>query len=268
MTDVTRVWLLDGLVEVPAGTPVLTADDLGVVRGEAVFETMRVRRGRPCYLEDHLDRLARSADRMGMTVPAGFAELAAAASAGVDDAGLRLTLTKGGVGFAVVFDVAASTVAGRQGVQVVTLPLGIDSGFRVAQPWSLGGVKSTSYAVNMAALRHAESLGADDAIWTSTDGFVLEAPTSTVIALVDGTWASPPPTTGILPGTTLLACQRLTTIEVRPLPVEELRRAAEVALLSSVRGVAPVTRLDDAELSVGPESKALGEAHEAALLLP
>ena len=263
---VTRVWLLSSLSEVPATTPVLTADDLGVVRGESVFETMRVRGGRPCFLDEHLARMARSAARLEMALPDGFDELARRAAEGVDDAGLRLTLTKGGVGFAVVFDVAASTVAGRQGIRVVTLPLGIASGFRAGQPWALGGVKSTSYAVNMAAHRHAEHLGADDAIWTSTDGYVLEAPTSTVIALVDGRFVTPPPETGILPGTTLLACQRLTRIDVQPLTVDALHGAEEVALLSSVRGVAPVVQLDGRDLGVRTETQVLAKAFESSLL--
>lgn len=258
----TRVLLLDGLQEVPPDTPVLRADDLGVVRGEAVFETLRVLDGRPCFLEDHLERMHRSAARLGMEVPSGFAELAAAAAAGADDAGLRLTLTKGGVGFAVLFAVAPETVAGRSGIRVVTLDLGISSAYRAGQPWALGGVKSTSYAVNMAALRHAHDLGADDAVWVSSDGFVLEAPTSTVVAHVDGAWVTPPAETGILPGTTLLAVRRTVEVEQRPLRVEEL--AADVALLSSVRGVAPVTQLDGRALPTD-RARSLQDGYDALL---
>jgi 4-amino-4-deoxychorismate lyase len=259
----TRVVLLDGLREVPPETPVLRADDLGVVRGESVFETMRVIEGRPCFLDDHLQRFARSAGRLDIAFPDGFAELAHKAAAGFSDAGLRLTLTKGGVGFAVCFDVHPDTVRGRQGVTAVTLPLGIAADFRKNNPWTLGGVKSTSYAVNMAALRHAHDEGADDAIWVSTDGYVLEAPTSSVVALVDGVLVSPPTETGILPSTTLQACRRLTEIKEAPLRVEDL--TVEVALLSSVRGVAPVLRLDGRELGAGPVVRELSAAFEAAL---
>lgn len=258
----TRVLLLDGLREVPPDAPVLRADDLGVVRGEAVFETMRVLGGRPRFLPEHLSRMQRSAARLGMTLPDGFEELAAAAAAGADDAGLRLTLTKGGVGFAVLFEVAPETVAGRAGVSVMTLDLGISSDYRAGQPWALGGVKSTSYAVNMAALRHAHDRGEDDVIWVSTDGFVMEAPTSTVVAHVDGAWVTPPFETGILPGTTLLAVQRSTEVRQRPLRVDEL--TGDVALLSSVRGVAPVTRLDGRALPT-EQSLALQAGYEALL---
>ena len=237
----TRVVLLDGLREVAPDAPVLRADDLGVVRGEAVFETLRVVDGRPCFLAEHLDRMARSAERLEIPLADGFAELAQKAAQGAADAGLRLTLTKGGVGFAVLFEVAAETVAQREGIAVVTLPLGVPSDFRRTAPWLLGGVKSTSYAVNMASSRAAHARGADDAIWVSTDGYVLEAPTSTVVALVGGRLVTPPVETGILPGTTLRACRALVDIADAPVRPEELE---EAALLSSVRGVAPVTSLD------------------------
>jgi 4-amino-4-deoxychorismate lyase len=137
--------------------------------------------------------------------------------------------------------------------------------FRSTSPWALGGVKSTSYAVNMATLRHAHELDADDAIWVSTDGWVLEAPTSTVVAVVDGLLMTPPVGTGILAGTTLLACRRLTEILERPLSVEQLARADEVALLSSVRGIAPVVVLDGRELGAGPVVKDLAARFEASL---
>jgi 4-amino-4-deoxychorismate lyase len=258
---VKRVLLLDGLAEVPPGTPVLAADDLGVVRGEAVFETLRVVDGRPCLLAEHLARFARSAAALEIPLPPGFDALARAAAVGVDDAGLRLTMTKGGVGFAVVFDVAPETVAGRAGIRVVTLPLGIAADFRRTAPWLLGGVKSTSYAVNMATQREAHARGADDAIWLSTDGYVLEAPTSTVVALAGGSFVTPPVETGILPGTTLLACRQL--VEIRPAPLR-VGDVEELALLSSVRGVAPVTAVDGRPLPTARVAD-LQRAFEASL---
>ena len=79
--------------------PVIHADDLGLLRGLAVFETIRIYGGRPFALDAHLDRLQRSADRLGLAVPerAAIIELAtdAIAAAGIADGSLRYTLTGG-----------------------------------------------------------------------------------------------------------------------------------------------------------------------------
>ena len=90
------------------------------------------------------------------------------------------------------------------------LDRGYDSDVAERAPWLLLGAKTLSYAVNMAALRYARKHGADDVIFTSSDGRVLEGPTSTVLlAHVEQTKApaahGPPLITpqldsGILPG--------------------------------------------------------------------
>lgn len=266
-----RVLLLDGLLEVDPSTPVLRADDLGVLRGESVFETLRIGNGRPAFLDAHLARLGESARRVDVALPHGWRELAETACAGVDDGVLRLVCSKGSpgggpVGFALVTAVPEETRRGRElGVSAITLALGVAAAQRAEAPWLLGGVKATSYAMNMATLRHAHAEGADDVIWVSTDGQVLEAPTSTVGIVRDGTLVSPPPEVGILPGTTLAAVCDLVPFTQRPVSVDELEAADEVLLLSSVRGVAPVVRLDGADRVVGPVTARLREGYEAAV---
>jgi 4-amino-4-deoxychorismate lyase len=121
----------------------------------------------------------------------------------------------------------------------------------------------------MASLRHAQAEGADDAIWLSTDGEVLEAPTSTVAWVRDGVLVTPPAgEVAVLPGTTVaVALDLLTTpYEVRRGTADELRAADEVLLLSSVRGVAPVVELDGRALGTGPVTAALREAFEVAVV--
>jgi 4-amino-4-deoxychorismate lyase len=263
--------LLEGLADVDPSAPVLRADDLGVLRGESVFETMRIGRGRPYRLAEHLARLARSAERVAIPLPGGWEELAATASQGVEDGVLRLVCSKGApdagpVGFALVTAVPEEAVRGRErGVSAITLTLGVPAAQRQDAPWLLGGVKATSYAVNMATLRHAQAEGADDAIWVSSDGQVLEAPTSAVGVVVEGTLVSPPPRVGILPGTTLAAVADLVPYTSRPVSADELHAADEVLLLSSVRGVAPVVRLDGRDLEVGEVTKRLRAAYEDAV---
>jgi len=266
--------------------PVLRADDLGVLRGESVFETVRIAGGRPAFLDAHLRRLHSSADRLEIALPSGWVELVAFALAHWPDADgiLRLVCSKGPagvgpgavgpgpvgpgpVGFGLLTPMPAETVAARAGVTAITLTLGVPAGLREGAPWLLGGVKSTSYAANMASQRQARDLGADDVVWVSSDGEVLEAPTSTVAWIAAGRLVTPPPSVGILPGTTLQAVLDLQLVDadVRRGTVAELRAAEEVLLLSSGRGIAPVVRLDDVELGVGPVTQRLQDAFEAAV---
>ncbi len=255
---------------VDPGLPLLLADDLGVLRGEGVFETMRLAAGRPAFLDDHLVRLARSAHRLDIALGSGWAALATflAGHWGPEDGVLRLVCTKGGGAYGLATPVPAAALAGREhGVTALTLSLGVAAEARETAPWLLGGVKSTSYAVNMAALRAAQQQGCDDAIFVSSDGEVLEAPTATVCWVREGRIVTPPPAVGILPGTTLGAVQALDRRpwDIRRAPVSELHAADEVLLLSSVRGVAPVVRLDGRDLAIGPVTRELSAGYEAAV---
>ena len=276
MTETVLALLDDPPRLVDPATPVLRAHDLGVARGESVFETLRLAAGRPAFLDLHLARLQRSAERLAIPLPSGWEQLARTAATAYGDADgmLRLTCSKGvpggsPVGFALASAIPAETVRGREhGVRAVTLSLGVPADLRANAPWLLGGVKSTSYAVNMATLRAAEAQGAQDAIWVSSDGQVLEAPTSTVAWVTHGVLVTPPAEeVGTLPGTTAHVALALgpVPVEVRRGTVEELRAADEVLLLSSVRGVAPVIALDGRALGVGPVTAAVREAFEAAV---
>lgn len=240
--------------------PLLRGDDLGVLRGEGVFETALVRGRRAMALDAHLDRLAASAARLELALPARaqWEETVATALSAWDDCDgmLRLVCSKGPdvggapVGYALLTAVPADIEEERRnGVDAVTLTLGVAAGLRSSAPWLLGGVKSTSYAVNMAAIRTARAAGAEDAVLVSADGQVLEGPTSTVVLAVRGTLVTPPLEVGILPGTTAAALFRAAAAagvptETRPVTVEELRGADAAWLASSVRLLVRLRSLD------------------------
>ena len=52
-----RVVAVLGRGVVPADTPVLRADDVGVLRGDGIFESVHIRAGRPWLFDPHLARL-------------------------------------------------------------------------------------------------------------------------------------------------------------------------------------------------------------------
>ncbi|MGH3661057.1 MAG: aminotransferase class IV, partial [Micromonosporaceae bacterium] len=152
----------------------------------------------------------------------------------------------------------------REGVRIATASLGFTAAARDGAPWMLGGVKSLSYAVNMASQRWAAKQGLDDVLWVSADGYALEAPTSTLLWLEGDVLFTVPVTTGILPGTTARhLLDRAPELDwragermVRP---AELQAADGVWLVSSVRGVTAVRELDGTALTVSPQHKALQE---------
>jgi 4-amino-4-deoxychorismate lyase len=245
-----------GLVDPDA--PLLTADDAAIARGMAAFETIRLYDGMPFALEEHLDRIEASAARLGLPTVARSAIEAltgdVVAAAALDEAGLRIYWTGGRGGPASVIvtvtPVPADTESLRvRGLRVVSLELGIDREVRMRSPWLLAGVKSTSYAVHVAALAEAKRRGADDALFLATDGTVLEGATSNVWWMRDDVLRTPSLDTGILAGVT-----RAHLLEVAPhigLRVEEgawgledLVTADEVILSSSVREVIGVIDVD------------------------
>ncbi len=240
--------------------PLVTAEDPGLIRGESVFETVRIGGSRPAFLQRHLARLAVSADRLAMACPEGLPELAACAAEAWDptDGVLRIVCTRGGVSYALVTEMPTRP----DSVEVLTLRLGGEIAER-RQPWQLAGVKSTSYAVNMAAQRFAVAQGAQDAVFVSGDGEVLEGPTSTVRWVTGGMLCSPPPDEiGILPGTTAEVLHSLTASSLRRGTLADLQAADEILMASSIRGVTPVVRLDDRVLPVGPVTASLRVAFE------
>ncbi len=245
---------------VPPDEPVLHADDEALLRGRAAFETARVYGGRPFRLDDHLARLAGSAARIGL--PALDVEACRAlardalAAAGADDAVLRLYWTAGREGteepngLALVSTLPPGLEERRaRGLRVVALRLGIEADVRAVAPWMLGGVKSTSYAVNMAAEAEARRRGADDAVFLASGDVVLEGPVTNVWWRLGLTLYTPALELGILAGVT-----RATMVEeagalgyeVREgvFPLAHLAGAEEAFTSSSVREVMPIVELD------------------------
>lgn len=260
-------------------TPILTADDAALARGLAAFETIRVYAGRIFALDEHLDRLRASAARLGLPdVERSDLERLAAdalAASGLAEAGVRLYWTGGREGagataLATVTPVPPDTETLRaRGLRVATLELGIDRDVRMRAPWLLAGVKSTSYAVHVAAVAEAVRRGADDALLLATDGTVLEGAMSNAWWLRGDVLRTPGLETGILAGVTRAHLLRLAPgagfrVEEGAWPLDEVLGADEVILSSSVREVVGVIDVDGQAIGNGRPGPAAG-ALQAAL---
>lgn len=246
--------------------PHLRLNDLGVLRGDGVFESIGVSHGSPLSLEEHLERLARSAGLLDLPAPdldiwrhAVLAGVAAHES--LAELAVRLVMTRGVAGWPsawVWVEPAEDFGSARtDGVSVITLDRGVRHDAVAHSPWLLLGAKSLSYAVNQAALREAARRGADDVIFLSSDGYVLEGPTSSVILRHGDIVTTPGTDAGVLPGTTqarafAFFAERGIRSGYEQIPQSALATADAVWLVSSIRQAAPVRELDGRETGTDP----------------
>ncbi|PPF25515.1 aminotransferase class IV [Rathayibacter rathayi] len=270
------------LVEIETGVPVLRdpqvplvqVDETGYLRGDGVFETLAVLDGRPRALTEHLQRLADSARAIGLRIPEAALwsraiDLAVTEHDPLDDVTIRMIAAYGsGDGARCTVRAAPtpdSSALRKRGAAVVVLDRGYPSG--PLPPWLLGGVKTTSGAVTRAALREAASRGADDVLWRTSDGLLLEGATSSLVLLC-GTVLSTPSSGSVLAGTTVerilaLGERRGLRSARRDVPVSALVEADSAWLVSSTRRAIPIRSVDGASLAL---DGALTSVFEAGLL--
>ncbi|WP_394162884.1 aminodeoxychorismate lyase [Galactobacter valiniphilus] len=279
-------------VEVDPTRPQLLVTDQAATRGDGVFETLLYRHGRIREEEAHLRRLAGSAAALDLSLPEAAhwrAAMALALGRFHEEAGegaeasIRLTASRGVPGEGGTFWVLVSGVSRSaatahgpaDGLRVVLLDRGYDAAAADRAPWLLAGAKTLSYAINMAAQRWAQSHDADDAIFVTSDGRVLEGPTSSVLIArrtdAGVTLLTPELETGILAGTTQAAAFEVAreagwSLGYGPLTPADLLEADGVWLVSSVRLAAAVTSIDGVSVPCDPElHRVLVEGLDAAL---
>ena len=234
--------ILDGVVMDAAQAQIPVTDE-GLLRGDGVFEVVRLYGGRPFALDEHLARMQRSAERLRLpldseAVRADAAALLAASEP--DDAMLRLLVTRGGRRIGIVEDlpVLPDVVA----LQTITY----------APSRVLDGVKSLSYAANMLASRLAREQGADEALLVTPHGRVLECPTTSLFYVLDGMLCTPPLSERILDSITRRVLFAVTDARERITTRDELASASEAFLASSAREVHPVGAIDGVALARAP----------------
>jgi len=269
-----HVWV-DGQL-LPAAGAHVSAFDRGFQLGDGIFETLRARGGHVAELDEHLARLARSAEGLDIELPAATDEriragirellqvedLAAAAA----DASIRITVTRGaylGRGLLPPSGGATPTIA-IQAWPVVPPPPGhlseglhlVVSAVRRDPESPLATLKTTSRADYVHARLEARRAGADDALFLTTDGHVSEATSANIFAVRDDELATPDLACAILPGTTrgwILGWAPSAGLH----PVEswlttrDLAEADEAFICSSVAGILPVTRFEGRPIGTG-----------------
>jgi branched-chain amino acid aminotransferase len=241
--SVAELASIDGSITATAEARIPVADD-GLLRGDGVFEMIRLYGGRPFTLAEHLDRLERSAAALILPVDRGTLEREISAlldAFGEDDAALRIVLTRGGRRLLLTEPLPEHPEA--LAVATVTYSPSV----------ILTGVKSISYAANMQATRLAQATGADEAVLVRPDGIVLEAPTSALFwASAEGRLRTPALEAGILESITRARIVRELDVEEGEWSADELRGAREAFLASTTREVQAISAVDRQALPEGP----------------
>ncbi len=248
---------VDGKIT-PTSEATLPLPDDGLYRGDGVFEVARLYAGRPFAMDEHWDRLERSAATIDLPVDRAALEAELPpllAEAGEVEANLRVVVTRGGRRILLIEE--PFPYADSASVATVTY-----------QPTViLNRVKSLSYAANMHSTRIAKERGADEAIFVTSDGVVLEAPTSSVFwAGPDGVLKTPSLDNPILDSITRDRVVRGIEVEEGTYDIEDFRAATEAFMASTGREVQPLSAIDGVELNwPGPHTIAAMDAFKTAI---
>lgn len=235
---------VDGLV-MPAAEATVSVMDEGLLRGDGVFEVARVYAGVPYALDEHLERMARSAAglRLPLDAEAFAADAETLLAAGQPDAEgyLRLVATRGGRRILLLEPLKASPDT----LALVSVRFGPS---RV-----LDQIKSLSYAANMLVTRLAAEQGADEALLVTPHGRVLEGPRQSFVCSLDGErLVTPPLTDHVLDSITRRRVLETGLVDERAISADELPFATEAFLAATTREVHPVHAIDGVRLAAAP----------------
>jgi 4-amino-4-deoxychorismate lyase len=259
--------------------PHVSVLDLAATRGDGIFEALGVTAGKPHAIDAHLRRFASSAAKLDLPAPdeGAWRSAITAVIAELDEtpeALVKTVMTRGiegdpdarPTGWVYAWPAADFTAARSTGIAVVTLDRGLRHDVEQTSPWLLAGAKTLSYAVNRAVQREAARRGADDVIFVSSDGFVLEGPNSTVMFRRGNTLLTPGTGLGILEGTTqgdlftwATGIGMQTGFEL--LTPSELVKADALWLVSSGRQAAPIRAIDGIAREIDRELTLQMNAH-------
>lgn len=256
-----RAWINGELMPDP-GAPAVGVTDHGLTVGDGVFEAIKVVAGQPFALTRHLERLGRSASGLGL--PA-VDEAAVRRGVAAVLEGQHLPLGR----IRITYTGGPAPLGSGRGDEPPTLIVVADamgdwppSTAVATVPWprnergALAGLKTTSYAENVVALAHAKKRGASEAIFANLAGHLCEGTGTNVFYVVDGELRTPTLDSGCLAGVTRkLVLEWYGGAEVDE-PIETVRNASEVFLVSTTRDVQAVERWDDRNLPApGPVTR-------------
>ncbi len=241
---------IDGILAPPSRATVPFTDP-GVMLGDGVFETMRVRNGQCIRLHQHKQRLLRGAKLLGLDAESSFDEAKDLLldAAGLDPCTMRITITAGTDGEVRAMGLLRPPLPEGGTVALATADV------RLPTASALQGCKPLSMLPYMQALRQAKAKGAGDALILNDIGQVAEASTSNILAMVDGELHAPGASSGAVDGVVARTVRSIAGHDGiathATLNMDQLRRADAVAISNTTRLLRIVTHIDDKPVS-GP----------------
>ena len=238
----------------------LSINDIAVLRGYSVFESMRTYDRRPFHLNQHLQRLYHSAELIELEIPWPSQFIAAIIRETITrnpykHASIRLLVTGGESEDGI-------TPSGKPILVVMITPLGERDMERFARGIKLittrlqreaPEAKTTNYMAAVRALKEAANRGAADALFVDGQEHVQEATRSNFFIFLGDTLITP--REGVLHGITrnvvLQLAQGRFPIEERPIFLYELPLADEAFITSSSKEITPIVQIDDLVIANG-----------------
>jgi branched-chain amino acid aminotransferase len=258
-TSAPNIFYIDGDF-MPADESTISVTDLAVLRGYGVFDFLRTYGGKPFHLDEHLQRLRRSATLIDLEVPWSHEELKAIVAETLSrndhaESNVRIVITGGASDdFITPKDqprlLVLVTPAMRspehyyiEGAKVIT--------FETER--YLPGAKTLNYIPAIRAMKRARAVGAIEAIYVNRLGNALEGTTTNLFAFFGETLVTPGDGIlwGITRGTVLELAKSAYPIEMRDLPLAELLTADEVFITSSNKQIMPIVQIDDHRIGRG-----------------
>jgi branched-chain amino acid aminotransferase len=263
MIDKTAWWYINGTWVHPHEAT-LSINDVAVLRGYSAFEALRTYNQRPFHLDQHLNRLYRSAELIELQIPWSRQQIRDIVHELISrntymNASIRLLVTGGETEDSIL-------PVGKPTLAVLITPLGERDMQRFARGYkvittSLQRVapeaKTTSYLAAIRALKDASRRGADDALFVNEQGHVLEGTRSNFFVFRGNTLVTPRAEIlmGITRNVVLELAQGRFPIEERPIPLEELLQVDEAFMTGSSREIMPVVQIDDLVIGNGRPGK-------------
>ncbi|MEQ8267040.1 MAG: aminotransferase class IV [Parvibaculum sp.] len=274
-----KIWLNGKVTEAESAR--IDPADRGFLLGDGLFETMLARKGHIAFLDEHLLRLASSADMIGIEMPFGPAHIEDACreileANELDEApraSVRLTLTRGPAprGLAIPENPSPTMLIGCAPAAEPPLRLSAIVATPRRNAWSASArIKALPYLDNVLAKEEARTKGADEALMLDTHGNLACASAANIFLWEGDTLLTPSEACGILPGIT-----RAAVLELAPdmgidafeeeIPPARLAGATGAFLTNSLMGMVPLTRIDGRDIPAHPLTARLAAAYELLL---